>query len=149
MSLVLHVLNADDRASIDRHPLKSASVGRPMSLRNARSTICGLSVHPLNQENALRALFFPAVALSLMAFAGCTTSPSGRTKNDVSVSRMEQDKAECAYQAKSATASYRSAPSERGQTAATGAAIGDGVIIAEKQAELANECMRLRRYSPR
>ena len=96
----------------------------------------------------MRTIILPTLALCL-AFGGCTTSPSGWTKNDVPVSRMEQDKAECSYQAKSATASYKSAPAERGQTAATGAAVGDGIVIAEKQVELTNECMRLRGYAPR
>ena len=55
--------------------------------------------------------------------------------------------AECQYQAKSATASYSSAPSDKSMSAAVGAGVGDGIVVAEKQIDLTNDCMRLRGYS--
>ena len=65
------------------------------------------------------------------------------------MSDAERDQAQCTYEAKAATASYRSDPSKSGETAAMGAAVGDGIVIAEKQVALTNECMKARGYLPR
>lgn len=89
-----------------------------------------------------------AGALSLVLLCGCASSPSGWTKSSVASTDLQRDKAECAYQAKAATSSYHSSPSKKGEAAALGAAIGDGIVIAEKQVELTNECMRSRGYVP-
>jgi hypothetical protein len=88
------------------------------------------------------------IAVTAMALSACTTSPPGWQKSDTPMSDQERDKAQCTYEAKAATASYRSQPSKPGEAAAMGAAIGDGVVIAEKQIELTNECMKARGYAP-
>ncbi len=90
----------------------------------------------------------PVAALAAALLAACTTAPKGWQKSGVSTADMERDLAQCRYEAKAATASYSSTPTQPGATAATGAAIGDGVVIAEKQVELTNECMKVRGYTP-
>ncbi len=82
------------------------------------------------------------------ALSACTTSPSSWEKSGTAMSELERDKAQCTYEAKAATASYKSQPSKPGEAAAMGAAIGDGIIVAEKQIELTNECMKARGYMP-
>lgn len=89
-----------------------------------------------------------ASALALIASA-CSTAPSGWDKGGVPMSDMERDKAQCTYEAKAATASYKTTPLKPGETAAMGAAIGDGIVVAEKQVELTNECMKARGYVPK
>ena len=89
-----------------------------------------------------------AGALGLTVSA-CSTSPSGWEKGGAPVSDVERDRAQCTYEAKAATASYKSTPSKPGETAAMGAAVGDGIVIAEKQIELTNECMKARGYIPK
>ncbi len=46
-------------------------------------------------------------------------------------------------------AGYHTTPREKGQTAALGTAVGDGIVSAEKQVELVNDCMAARGYRPR
>jgi hypothetical protein len=96
----------------------------------------------------MRLRLVPIGAFALLACA-CSTSPSGWEKGGAPMSDMERDKAQCTYEAKAATASYKSTPSKPGETAAMGAAIGDGIVIAEKQIELTNECMKARGYVPK
>ena len=81
-----------------------------------------------------------------LATAGCATSPAAWVKTGAR-SDLQRDKAQCTYEAQAATASYRSQPSGPGGTAAMGAAVGDGIVIAEKQVELTNECMKVRGYT--
>jgi hypothetical protein len=83
-----------------------------------------------------------------LAVAACATSHHGWEKSG-DMSAVQQDKAQCEYEAKAATASYKSTPSKPGETAAMGAAVGDGIVIAEKQIELTNQCMRARGYVPK
>ena len=83
------------------------------------------------------------IALTALLSA-CATSPAGWQKSGAPMSELERDKAQCTYEAKAATASYKSQPSKPGEAAA----IGDGVVIAEKQIELTNECMKARGYVP-
>lgn len=83
------------------------------------------------------------------ALAACSTSPRGWQKSGTAASDVERDQAQCDYEAKAATASYKSTPSKPGDTAAMGAAVGDGVVIAEKRIELTNDCMKARGYQPR
>jgi hypothetical protein len=83
-----------------------------------------------------------------IACSACTTAPAGWQKSGAAMSDLDKDKAQCTYEAKAATASYKSTPSKPGEAAAMGAAIGDGVVIAEKQIELTNECMKARGYAP-
>ena len=83
----------------------------------------------------------------ILGLTACATSPSGWQKSGAPVSDVDRDKAQCTYEAKAATASYKSQPSKPGEAAAMGAAIGDGVVIAEKQVELTNECMKARGYT--
>lgn len=83
----------------------------------------------------------------ILAAAGCATSPGGWVKSGAPMSDVELDKAQCTYEAKAATASYKSKPSAPGGTAAMGAAVGDGIVIAEKRIELTNDCMKARGYA--
>lgn len=92
-----------------------------------------------------------SVSLCLIASvlcSACAHAPAGWQKSGSSMSELDKDKAQCSYEAKAATASYKSTPSKPGESAAMGAAIGDGIVIAEKQIELTNECMKARGYAP-
>jgi hypothetical protein len=93
-------------------------------------------------------IFVLTGALCTLPLTACKTAPAGWEKSSSSMSDLERDKAQCSYEAKAATASYRSQPSKPGEAAAMGAAIGDGVVIAEKQIELTNDCMKARGYKP-
>ena len=46
---------------------------------------------------------------------------------------IQQDKARCEYEAKSATASHNSGNGIDGMTSAMGAGVGDGIVIAESR----------------
>lgn len=84
---------------------------------------------------------------ALLTLSGCVTSVDHWSKPGATQATIDHDKAECQYQAKSATASYSSAPSDKSMSAAVGAGVGDGIVVAEKQIDLTNDCMRLRGYS--
>ena len=84
---------------------------------------------------------------ALLALSACVTSVDQWSKPGATQATIDHDKAECQYQAKSATASYSSAPSDKSMSAAVGAGVGDGIVVAEKQIDLTNDCMRLRGYS--
>ena len=91
-----------------------------------------------------------AVCVGCLGIAGCATAPTGWSKVGAPSTALEQDKAECTYQAKAATASYHSSSSSaESASSRLGAAVGDGIIIAEKQVALTNECMKARGYAPR
>ncbi|MFJ7316158.1 hypothetical protein ACIQVE_26070 [Pseudomonas sp. NPDC098747] len=83
----------------------------------------------------------------LLCLTACVTSVDHWSKPGASQAELDHDKAECLYQAKSATASFSSAPSDKSMEAAVGAGVGDGIVVAEKQIELTNDCMRLRGYN--
>ena len=89
-----------------------------------------------------------AIATVLLAVTGCSTSPDRWTKSDVPRSQADADLAQCRYQAKAATASYRSTPtaSDEKETGGLGTAVGDGIVIAQTQVDLTNDCMRARGY---
>ena len=91
-------------------------------------------------------VYLPLIAA--IACCACATSPAGWQKSGAAMSDLDRDKAQCSYEAKAATASYKSTPSKPGESAAMGAAIGDGIAIAEQQIELTNECMKARGYTP-
>lgn len=78
----------------------------------------------------------------------CITAPRSWDKGTAVSSDMERDKAQCQYEAKAATSSYKSTPTKPGRDAAMGAAIGDGIVIAEKQVDLTNDCVKARGYVP-
>ncbi|WWL45453.1 hypothetical protein V5O39_07980 [Pseudomonas parakoreensis] len=59
-----------------------------------------------------------------------------------SAAEIQHDIAECQYQANAATASYHSTPAANDKTHGMGSAVGDGIIIAEKQIDLKNDCMQ-------
>ncbi len=84
---------------------------------------------------------------ALLTLSACVTSVDHWSKPGATQATIDHDKAECQYQAKSATASYSSAPSDKSMSAAVGAGVGDGIVVAEKQIDLTNDCMRLRGYS--
>ncbi len=92
-----------------------------------------------------RLLTSATVAICCVA---CSTAPAGWQRPGAAAADIDRDKAQCAYEAKAATASYSSTPSKPGETARMGAAVGDGIVIAEKQVELTNECMKARGYRP-
>jgi hypothetical protein len=84
---------------------------------------------------------------ALLTLSACVTSVDHWSKPGATQATIDHDRAECQYQAKSATASYSSAPSDKSMSAAVGAGVGDGIVVAEKQIDLTNDCMRLRGYS--
>lgn len=84
---------------------------------------------------------------ALLTLSACVTSVDHWSKPGATQATIDHDKAECQYQAKSATASYSSTPSDKSMSAAVGAGVGDGIVVAEKQIDLTNDCMRLRGYS--
>ncbi|MFL1495403.1 hypothetical protein [Pseudomonas antarctica] len=84
--------------------------------------------------------------LFTLTLSACTTSVHNWSRTDGRTTDMAQDKAQCQYEAKAATASYHSSPSANDETHGMGNAVGDGIIIAEKQIELLNDCMRLKGY---
>ena len=86
---------------------------------------------------------------SLSLLAACASPERNWSKSDVPRSQTDADLAQCQFQAKAATASYQSTPSKPGEAARVGAAVGDGIVIAEKQIELTNDCMRAKGYVSR
>lgn len=86
------------------------------------------------------------VALLATLLSACVTSVHDWTRSGASASDIQHDKAECQYQAKAATASYHSTPAANDKTHGMGSAVGDGIVIAEKQIDLTNDCMRLKGY---
>lgn len=91
----------------------------------------------------MKLMFMIFFTLTLCA---CTTSVQNWTRTDGRTTDTAHDKAQCQYEAKGATASYHSSPSANDETHGMGNAVGDGIIIAEKQVELVNDCMRLKGY---
>ncbi|MFJ2483465.1 hypothetical protein ACIOWE_24675 [Pseudomonas sp. NPDC087598] len=95
----------------------------------------------------MRVLQTICLCMAPLILSACVTSVAHWSKPGASQTDIDHDKAECQYQAKSATASYNSTPSDKSMSAAVGAGVGDGIVIAEKQIDLTNDCMRLRGYS--
>jgi hypothetical protein len=89
------------------------------------------------------------LVLGLGLLSACATSPKGWEKSGAARSQQETDLAQCRYEAKAATASFHTEPSKKGEAAAMGNAVGDGIVKAEKQVELTNDCMKARGYAPR
>ncbi|MGE8186559.1 hypothetical protein [Pseudomonas sp. NPDC086278] len=87
------------------------------------------------------------VLSSLLCLSACATSVAHWSKPGAIQADVDKDKAQCQYQAKSATASYSSTPSDKSMSAAVGAGVGDGIVVAEKQIDLVNDCMHLRGYT--
>jgi hypothetical protein len=84
----------------------------------------------------------------LLAVAACASPVKEWTHDTAATSRLDQDKAQCDYEAKAATASYSTSPSDNKMSSAIGTGIGDGIAIAEKRIELINECMKVKGYRP-
>jgi hypothetical protein len=85
--------------------------------------------------------------LPLLILGACATSPKGWEKSGVEHSQLETDQAQCDYEAKAATASYHTSTStKQSESERMGDAIGDGIVIAEKQVELKNACMKAKGY---
>lgn len=91
----------------------------------------------------MRCVFMILLALTLCA---CTTSVRNWTRIDGQTTDIAQDKARCQYEAKAATASYHSSPSADDKTSGMGNAVGDGIVTAQKQVELINDCLRVKGY---
>jgi hypothetical protein len=91
----------------------------------------------------------PSLTLAVVLLGACSTAPKGWHKSGASAADLQRDEDQCRYEAKAATASYSTTPSQPGAAAATGRAIGDGIVVAEKQIDLANECMKARGYMPK
>jgi hypothetical protein len=87
------------------------------------------------------------VALLAAFLNACVTSVHDLSRPGASASDIQYDKTECQYQAKAATASYHSTPAANDQTHGMGSAVGDGIVIAEKQIDLTNDCMRVKGYA--
>ncbi|MFJ2279616.1 hypothetical protein ACIOUG_00575 [Pseudomonas sp. NPDC087803] len=87
------------------------------------------------------------IALFATLLSACVTSVHDWSRPGASAADIQHDKAECQYQAKAATASYHSAPAANDKTHGMGSAVGDGIVIAEKQIDLTNDCMRVKGYS--
>lgn len=90
---------------------------------------------------------FIIFTLFAMLLSACATSVQNWSRPGASASDIQHDKAECQYQAKAATASYHSTPAADDQTHGMGSAVGDGIVIAEKQIDLTNDCMRVKGYA--
>lgn len=90
---------------------------------------------------------FILVMVLAILLCACATPVRNWSKPGANESAIAQDKALCQYQAKAATASYHSTPSANDTTHGMGNAVGDGVVIAEKQIDLTNDCMRVKGYS--
>ncbi|PAW49082.1 MULTISPECIES: hypothetical protein [Pseudomonas] len=73
---------------------------------------------------------------------GTPTSIHDWSRPGASAAEIQHDIAECQYQANAATASYHSTPAANDKTHGMGSAVGDGIIIAEKQIDLKNDCMQ-------
>jgi len=88
------------------------------------------------------------ILAATLSFAGCATSVKEWTHETSATSQLDHDKAQCEYEAKAATASYSSKPSDNSMAASVGTGIGDGIVIAEKRIELVNDCMKVKGYRP-
>lgn len=91
---------------------------------------------------------FGSVILACLVGVGCAHPVKEWKKSGTERSDVDREHEQCQYEAKAATASYHSTPTKRGESAALGTAIGDGIVIAEKQIELTSACMRARGYTP-
>lgn len=91
---------------------------------------------------------FGSAILACLLGVGCAHSVKEWEKSGAERSSVDRDREQCQYEAKAATASYHSTPTKKGESAALGTAIGDGIVIADKQIELTNACMRARGYAP-
>ncbi|WP_445178445.1 hypothetical protein [Pseudomonas sp. McL0111] len=87
------------------------------------------------------------IAVLATLLSACVTSVHDWSKSGASASEIQHDQAQCQYQAKAATASYHSTPAADDKTHGMGSAVGDGIVIAEKQIDLTNDCMRLKGYA--
>jgi len=85
--------------------------------------------------------------LSIVCLTACITSVNHWSRPGATQADVDKDKFQCEYQAKAATASYSSTPSDKSMSAAVGAGVGDGIVVAGKQIDLVNDCMRLRGYT--
>ncbi|MBK5373200.1 MULTISPECIES: hypothetical protein [unclassified Pseudomonas] len=86
------------------------------------------------------------VVLFAALLSACVTSVRDWSRPGATAAELQHDQAQCQYQAKAATASYHSTPAANDKTHGMGSAVGDGIVIAEKQVDLTNDCMRLKGY---
>jgi hypothetical protein len=88
-----------------------------------------------------------AVIIATLALSGCATQPAyeWRHMTHSDPAQLARDKAQCDYEATSATASY--APNSRGYRTSTVAGIADAIAIGQRQGELIQLCLRARGYS--
>ncbi|MDI2595255.1 hypothetical protein NYP20_11465 [Pseudomonas sp. N3-W] len=89
---------------------------------------------------------FILVMLLAITLCACATPVRNWSRPGTNASDLAQDKALCQYQAKAATASYHSTPEAHDKTHGMGSAVGDGIVIAQKQIDLTNDCMRVKGY---
>jgi len=86
---------------------------------------------------------------ALLAVA-LAVSCGGRDKESVrdstASSDVQRDEAQCKYEAQAATASLKSTPRDNTTGGAISTGIADGIVIAERQLELVDACMRARGY---
>ena len=90
-------------------------------------------------------LLLSVLTVGTLALAGCSTTtymPSGET-----VTPVAQAQKECEYQAKVATASFGSSYQlHQHADKILGQAVGDGVVVGLRQADLISECMKTHGY---
>ena len=80
--------------------------------------------------------------------AGCTASGDDAWKQDRTPrSQMQQDLAECKYDAERSTATIGTGHTPKKMSDAIGEGIGDGVVKGIEQSNLVNSCMNARGYS--
>lgn len=91
------------------------------------------------------------VVLSLVIAAMATTacSTTRYVPTDESMSPVAQAKSECEYEAKAATASYGSSYHlvRHHEGGILGQAVGDGVVVGMRQADLIKGCMKAHGYA--
>ena len=88
-----------------------------------------------------------SLVIATLATTACSTTRYVPT--DESMSPVAQAKSECEYEAKVATASYGSSYhlGKHHEGGILGQAVGDGVVVGMRQADLIKSCMRAHGYA--
>jgi hypothetical protein len=86
------------------------------------------------------------VAATTLGLSACKTTEDRWVRDQTPRSAVDQDKAECRYQAEQATATIGTERTRGGFSKAIGDGIGSGVAKGMEQAELIESCMKARGY---
>ncbi len=84
---------------------------------------------------------------SFLIISGCASSGNEWVKDQTPPTAMQQDLAECKYQAESSTATIGTTDHPSGFGNAVSQGIGDGIVKGMEQADLIKDCMNARGYS--